>query len=59
MLCFGKLNEREEKGMLETKDVCGDIAFELNQMEIFAENSADAPQITYGFGQFMTIICCA
>lgn len=45
--------------MLETKDVCGDIAFELNQMEIFAENSADAPEITYGFGQFMTIICCA
>lgn len=45
--------------MYEETGVCGDIEFELKQMETFVENSADAPEITYGYGDFMTILCCA
>lgn len=44
--------------MFETSVVCGDVEYELKQMETFVENSADAPEITYGFGDFMTILCC-
>lgn len=42
----------------ETENICGDIEFEIKQMEAFVEDLADAPEMTYGLGAILTLLCC-
>lgn len=43
-----------EKDML----AAGNPEFELNQIERQIKNEENDAPITYGFGQFLTILCC-
>lgn len=42
----------------EAENICGDIEFEIKQMEAFAADQADTPVITYGYGEILTLLCC-